>query len=656
MCVVAYRSLYQPMEKNSSSSDIFFPRTMEDRQVEGEYSSYLNRNDGSSIRQLILDKGYRLILNVDEMRKFIPNRVAALMSPPNQMKEQISIQRALVECVNQIGPAYARDNRDKLTFGFEGTFHKLMRPGELDASHLKCLVKVEGIVSKQDEPRVRILRHEEYCKALDKYRTKVFLNESSLEEFVPMPQYQFKSVDNNGNVWDQEDCNCVYQYVLVLVIQDLPQRIPAGSQLGSVEVIVHDDLVDVCRPGDIVHVYGNYKYTPHPMNVNRVEFAARTAIVANNICSVDDALSDIDVEDIREFKKLSEHADIMGVLANSLAPSIYGHELIKKAIICLLVGGTSMILPSGITLRGNIHVLLVGDPSCGKSQLLRCAMNASMRSVSTSGRSASAAGLTAAVIVDKATGARRVEAGATVLGDRGIVCIDEFDKMTDSDRASLHEVLEQGTCTITKAGVNMTLNARCSVLAAANPRIKNFVEVIDIQPPLLSRFDLIFYMRDTVDSDIDSLIANFVVGIHSQPQNATNSDQQKRYTVDKGKITLTPSFLSKYIRIASSIKPRLSKYKVGETSDMSKLVSPEMEKIAIHYAKSRERSSITARAVEATIRLATASAKIHASKLISDRDVDFAIEIHSSCFGGELPPFAEDVHMYDDGGDDGDIG
>merc|ERR1719225_1248855 len=444
----------------------------------------------------------------------------------------------------------------------------------------------------------------------------------------------------------------------------MPEKAPAGQLPRSVDIIVDNDLVDMCKPGDRVQVVGSYRCLPGKQG-GFTSGTFRTIVIANNVKLMSKEVTpNITGEDVQKCKKFSKQkGNVFQMLAKSLAPSIHGHEYVKKALLCQLLGGVEKNLPNGTRLRGDINVLLMGDPSVAKSQLLRYVLHTAPRAITTTGRGSSGVGLTAAVTTDQETGDRRLEAGAMVLADRGIVCIDEFDKMSDMDRTAIHEVMEQGRVTISKAGIHARLNARCSVLAAAKPvygrynPYKTPMENIGLQDSLLSRFDCLFIMLDTIDVDSDRKIADHVVRMHRyrDPKEAdgqvlqtqaeadvlstrdltesTTEDEEtpvyekydallhgnSRKKTDK---IVSVQFMKKYIHIAKCIRPVLSK----EASDM----------LADEYANLRSddfeagvarTQTVTARALETLIRLATAHAKARLSKVVEEQDAEVAIQL-----------------------------
>lgn len=329
-------------------------------------------------------------------------------------------------------------------------------------------------------------------------------------------------------------------------------------------------------------------------------------------------------EEEQEFLEMSRRPDLYSLFASCIAPSIYGNADIKKAISCLLMGGSKKILPDGMRLRGDINVLLLGDPGTAKSQLLKFVEKCAPIAIYTSGKGSSAAGLTASVQRDTATREFYLEGGAMVLADGGTVCIDEFDKMRDEDRVAIHEAMEQQTISIAKAGITTILNARTAVLAAANPvfgrydDLKTPADNIDFQTTILSRFDLIFIVRDDHDRARDETIAKHVMGLHMNSQSQQTSNEDAEIPVDK---------LKRYIAYAKSrCAPRLSPEAAEKLS--SHFVSIRRQ-VARAEADANQRSSIpiTVRQLESLVRLTEALAKLELRSIATERHVDEAIRL-----------------------------
>lgn len=468
---------------------------------------------------------------------------------------------------------------------------------------------------------------------------------------------------------------CTYRDHQTISIQEMPERAPAGQLPRGVDVIMDDDLVDKVKPGDRIQLVGIYRSLGN-RNAGSGSATFRTLILANNVIALSSksgggiAQATITDTDIREINKISKRKNVFELLSQSLAPSIYGHDHIKKAILLMLLGGMEKNLDNGTHLRGDINILMVGDPSTAKSQLLRFVLNTAPLAIATTGRGSSGVGLTAAVTSDKETGERRLEAGAMVLGDRGVVCIDEFDKMSDIDRVAIHEVMEQQTVTIAKAGIHTSLNARCSVIAAANPIYgqydphKDPHRNIALPDSLLSRFDLLFVVTDDIDDTRDRQISEHVLRMHRYRQPGTEEGapvrEQQTQTLGVGLdddqlnpnqatpvfekfnimlhagVTITSGrgnsrktdvlsipFMKKYIQYAKSQrKPVLTKGAADHiVATYSNLRNDELE------GNQRKTSPMTARTLETLIRLATAHAKARLSHRVEEKDAQAAESI-----------------------------
>merc|ERR1719494_963795 len=546
--------------------------------------------------------------------------------------------------------------------GLEGSFgSKHVTPRTLNSRNLGNLVCLEGIVTKCSLVRPKVVKSVHYCPATSKTMERTYTDLTSFDAYPSTAAYPTQ--DEEGNKLETEYGLSKYKDHQTITVQEMPEKAPAGQLPRSVDIIADNDLVDLCKPGDRVQVIGSYRAMPGKQN-GYTNGTFKCLLIANNIALLSKEVTpSITGEDVAKCKKFAKAKDVFSMLAKSLAPSIHGHEYIKQALLCQLLGGVEKNLPNGTRLRGDINLLLIGDPSVAKSQLLRYVLHTAPRAITTTGRGSSGVGLTAAVTTDQETGDRRLEAGAMVLADRGIVCIDEFDKMTDMDRTAIHEVMEQGRVTISKAGIHARLNARCSVLAAANPvygrynPFKTPMENIGLQDSLLSRFDCLFIMLDTIDVDSDRKIADHVVRMHryrdpkesdgqvleTQAEadvlstrdlaDSTTEDEEtpmyekydallhgnSRKKTDK---IVSVQFMKKYIHIAKCIRPVLSK----EASDM--LVDEYANLRASDFEADVARTQpVTPRALETLIRLATAHAKSRLSKTIEEQDAEVAIQL-----------------------------
>ncbi|MEM0005577.1 MAG: minichromosome maintenance protein MCM, partial [Ignisphaera sp.] len=402
-----------------------------------------------------------------------------------------------------------------------------------------------------------------------------------------------------------------------IVIQEKPEEMPAGRMPRSLEVDVYDVLVDVARPGDRVVVVGVLKLRGG--GTKRVKSLYDVFLEANNVIVSQRMLEEIEItkEDEEKIKELARDPLIRRKIIASIAPAIHGLWDLKEAIALLLFGGNQKVLQDGTKIRGDIHVLIIGDPGTAKSQLLQYVSRIAPRAIYTTGKGATAAGLTAAVIREKQSGEYYLEAGALVLADGGVACIDEIDKMREEDRVAIHEAMEQQTISIAKAGIVARLNARTSVLAAGNPRYgrylpsRSITENVNLPPTILSRFDLIFVIKDIPNPEKDARLARHISSVHSYSE------------VVKPFIDIET--LRKYIAYARKyIKPVLTE----EARKMLESFFIEMRRRSLETPESP--IAITARQYEALIRLAEAHSKMALKNEVTEEDAAEAIRLMKS--------------------------
>ncbi|KAI8454097.1 minichromosome maintenance protein 3 [Phakopsora pachyrhizi] len=624
-------------------------------------------NNREKVRKM-LDRGERrLIVNIDDLREYNREYCDFLLKNPNE--HLCAFEMALSEMVASLQPLEEQSSK-RYYIGLRGSFgdHNV-NPRTLRSNMLGKIVSLEGIVTRCSLVRPKVIKSVHYCPATNQFHEREYRDQLSTGT-APTSTALYPKEDLNGNPLETEYGLSTYMDHQTIAIQEMPERAPPGQLPRSIDVVVDDDLVDHCKPGDRVQIVGMYR-SLGSKGAGGGSATFKTLLVTNNVVLLSSkagggiAQAQITDIDLRNIKKVAKRRGVIKLLAESLAPSIFGHEHIKKAILLLLLGGMEKNLPNGTHIRGDINILMVGDPSTAKSQMLRFVLNTAPLAIATTGRGSSGVGLTAAVTTDKETGERRLEAGAMVLADRGVVCIDEFDKMSDVDRVAIHEVMEQQTVTIAKAGIHTSLNARCSVIAAANPIYgqydvhKDPHRNIALPDSLLSRFDLLFIVTDDTDETRDRLISEHVLRMHRylQPgveegtppvdvieQNlsvgvgisndhgaAKETEVFEKYNSllhagvsgdrvggkgEKSRDVLSMPFVKKFIQYAkNTCKPILSK----EAADYIVNVYSSLRNDDLQ-SNQKKTSPLTARTLETLIRLATAHAKARLSETVSVAD------------------------------------
>ncbi|KAL7273229.1 MCM DNA helicase complex subunit [Rhizina undulata] len=646
-----------------------------------QFSEFLDPNDNSqrsytdAIKLMLNRQQRRLNVSLDDIRSHNRELADGLLEQPFEFLP--ALDRALKDVALTLRDRARHEITDETLFycALTGNFGEYaVNPRTLSSRHLNHLVSLEGIVTRCSLVRPKVVKSVHYNETKKLFHQREY-RDQTMSINAPATSSVYPTEDEEGNPLITEYGHCVYRDHQTISIQEMPERAPAGQLPRSVDVIMDDDLVDRVKPGDRIQMVGLYRSLGN-RNAGNGSSTFRTLLVANNVILLSSkagggiAQAVITDTDIRNINKISKEKNVFELLSQSLAPSIYGHDHIKKAILLLLLGGMEKNLDNGTHLRGDINILMVGDPSTAKSQLLRFVLNTAPLAIATTGRGSSGVGLTAAVTSDKETGERRLEAGAMVLADRGVVCIDEFDKMSDIDRVAIHEVMEQQTVTIAKAGIHTSLNARCSVIAAANPIYgqydphKDPHRNIALPDSLLSRFDLLFVVTDDIEDVRDRQVSEHVLRMHryrkpgteeGAPVKETNgqtlgvgledenaesgrpTEVYEKYdvllhagvttTVGRGSSkkvkVLSMPFVKKYIQYAKNrIRPVLTKGAADHiVATYSALRNDELE------GSQRRTSPMTARTLETLIRLATAHAKSRLSNRVEERDAIAAEDI-----------------------------
>ena len=513
---------------------------------------------------------------------------------------------------------------------------------DLRRSHLERLVKVCGTVTRRSTvyPQLQLAYYTcQGCKNVQgPFRVDSQNNDTNAAVTAASPD---ECPNCESAMFRLHPTLSLYRNVQRVNLQETPGSVPPGRVPRTKEVLLSDDLIDHARPGEEIEVTGVYMHKlDSAMTIQSGFPVFGTMIAANHVAKRHSAESadNLSADDVKKILELSRDPNIGNRLVQSIAPSIYGQDTCKMALAMSLFGGVPKNMNDKHRIRGDVNVLLLGDPGTAKSQLLKYAERTAPRAVYSTGKGASAVGLTASVHKDPITREWTLEGGALVLADQGLCLIDEFDKMNEQDRTSIHEAMEQQSISISKAGIVTSLQARCAVIAAANPiggrydSANTLADNVELTDPILQRFDILCVLQDTVDPVADERLAQFVTGSHmnsiptkelqhnpelrQQQEEEANSNQPSRPDL------IPQDLLRKYIEYArANTRPQLHENGFDK------------EKVASLYVALRRESQasggvpIAVRHIESIMRMAEAHAKMHLREHVRDDDMDAAIRM-----------------------------
>ncbi|MCS7140404.1 MAG: minichromosome maintenance protein MCM [Candidatus Nezhaarchaeota archaeon] len=557
------------------------------------------------VRQMVVLGSKSLTVDFDDLLLFDVNLAKGIVDRPREYLEYASL--ALYEVVKTEYKDYA----EKI-----GRFHARFRGAgdvvpirKIRAEHINKMITIEGVLVRSSSIKQRLVESTFICKNVD---CREVIRIPQVSRSFTTPSICPKCGRKGTLEFSPE--NSSYIDAQIFIVQEKPEELPPGQLPRSIEVLVTEDLVDSARPGDRILISGIVTLKQESSLKLGKLTTFTTYLEANYVEVSTKGYEDVEItpEDEREIREVAKDPDIVDKIVRSIAPSIYGMEEVKEAIAYMLFGGVPKVMPDGIKVRGDLHVLIIGDPGTAKSQLLQYVAKLAPRGIYTSGKGSTAAGLTATVIRDKNTGEFFLEAGALVLADNGVSCIDEIDKMRQDDRVAIHEAMEQQTVSIAKAGIVATLNARTSILAAANPTLGRYMsnrplsENINLPVTILSRFDFIFIITDKPSKVRDAALADHVLNLRAMKSEKTTP--------------FPPDFLRKYIAYA-------------RRNVMPKLTEAAIDRIKSYFLGLREKASedspvpITVRQLETLVRAAEARARIALRSEVTAEDAEAVIEL-----------------------------
>jgi len=559
---------------------------------------------GTLISTLPVEGKQSLVINFADIYNFDPDLADAILD--TSIDNSAIFTTVLRSKLRLCNPDYA-ENTARVYVRFRSLLTEIPLRN-IGANQIGKLFTVSGIIVRASPVKPKLLRASFMCPACGEI-THIKQDDQTLQT----PQ-KCAACDNRKN-FQLVPIESEWVDTQRLTIQESPDSLPSGQLPRSISIELLDDLVDTARPGDRINTIGILKMVPtygRSGQLTTFDFF----LEANNleVKSEENELLELTQQDIDEILELAKDPMIYEKMVQSVCPSLYGLRSEKEAVLLLLFGGVNKTLED-VRIRGDSHVLFVGDPGVGKTQLQSFAAKAAPRGLFTTGRGSTAAGLTAAVVKESGNGGYVLEAGALVLTDQGVCVIDEFEKMRDEDRGAIHTAMEQQIVPIAKAGIVATLNARSSILASANPMAGRWnpyqtvaQNIGHLSAPMLTRFDLIFVIKDTINEVIDGAIADHIVNIHTENKQI--------------KPPIGLNLLRKYISYSKQINPKLSKT-VGKTFES---FYQEMRKTGLDGGGNNT-IAITARHLESLIRLAEARARAHLRETVTEEDAKAVIEV-----------------------------
>jgi replicative DNA helicase Mcm len=575
-------------------SELFeeFLRTWQDK---GGAYKYRER-----IAQLAATGDRSVVVDYEDIIQFNTDLGERLLSQPDESLREFKM--AAFEVLSTESASYASQVQKYLTVRIRGITDKIALR-KVNTSHLDKMIAVAGMVVRSSELRPLLTDAAFVCP--NGHLTRV------LQEGVVIKRpLKCEGCEETRNL-ELDEKKSEFIDSQILRVQELPEELPPGQLPRFFDVDVVGDIVNTARPGDRIVLSGivRAELDISPGQARTRVFRSKIDSNLIEVAGKDPGQVQITKEDEFLIRSVASTPDAYQKLIRSMAPAILGHEAVKEAILLLLVGGPQTVLPDGTKLRGDINVFIVGDPGVAKSELLKFAAQVAPRGMFASGKGSTAAGLSAAVIREKNT--FMLEAGVVVLADQGIACIDEFDKMKEDDRSALHEQMEQQTVTIAKGGIYATLNARTSILAAANPILgkydpyKNLTDNVTLPIPLLTRFDLIFIIKDTPTPAQDERLATHILDVHRRRGYAEPPPVQF-------------DLMKKYIAYAKKISPTLT------TEAETRLKEYYLQ---LRRSVAEGQIGATPRTLESLIRLSSAKARLMLREQVLEEDALTAISL-----------------------------